>query len=710
MLLTTMKTVHLIFNAHLDPIWLWPWQAGTDEALATCRSACDRLDRHPTLMFSQGEAWIFREIEQLDPALFARIRTHVASGRWEVVNGWWTQPDCNQPSGFGCERQIALGLKYFRERFGIQPRVGYNIDSFGHAATLPGYMHAAGQHSYVMMRPGEHEMKLPANLFRWRGYEGGPEIATFRIPTGYCQRHLWPDLFRACFDGVPEEVGHTMLFLGVGDHGGGPTEGQIAWIEDHRRDFPALNLEYSTPRRFFKAIRPQLARLPLVTGELQMHAVGCYTVHRPVKTAVRRAEHRLRQAEIVQAATRDPESANRIERAWKRVCIHHFHDTLGGTCIPSAYGAVLDQLGGAAAEGDEIVQHGLRRLAAALPDEPRQRLVLMNASDRAWAGYCEYEPWLEPTWRNDVTVLDEQDRVIPHQRIHAEAVCDGLHRMVLRVELAPGQVRALRLERRPQPPVASGVEVTAKAMHPLAGGIAIDPATWTLRSPHGDLPLRLDLLDDASDTWSHGLDRYPEGPVASARWEEPCHFETGPLMASASLQGRIGESRLEAEWRVYAGEPFADLRLRVTWVERRKLLKFVAVFPTACSGRTDGIPGGDLVRPAIGRESPLRDWTRCDLAEGVQAAVVCPDVFATDGDLGRLRLTLLRSPIMAHHDPHGPSAPRMVYADQGEHEFRFRFFLGRGLDARRLDDEAAMFQRPLTMADVTRGMPSRFPA
>ena len=35
-------TIHMVANAHLDPVWLWPWQTGADEALATCRSACDR--------------------------------------------------------------------------------------------------------------------------------------------------------------------------------------------------------------------------------------------------------------------------------------------------------------------------------------------------------------------------------------------------------------------------------------------------------------------------------------------------------------------------------------------------------------------------------------------------------------------------------------------------------------------------------------------
>ena len=137
--------VHLIFNAHIDPIWLWPWPAGVDETLATCRTACDLLDRHPDLIFTRGEAWCYQQIENLDPPLFRRIQRHVKNGRWEIVGGWWIQPDCNLPSGFALERQIDLGKQYFRSRFGIFPHIGYNVDSFGHAATLPRYLRAAGQ-------------------------------------------------------------------------------------------------------------------------------------------------------------------------------------------------------------------------------------------------------------------------------------------------------------------------------------------------------------------------------------------------------------------------------------------------------------------------------------------------------------------------------------------------------------------------------------
>lgn len=38
-----MREVHLIGNAHLDPVWLWNWQEGYTEVLSTFRSALDRM-------------------------------------------------------------------------------------------------------------------------------------------------------------------------------------------------------------------------------------------------------------------------------------------------------------------------------------------------------------------------------------------------------------------------------------------------------------------------------------------------------------------------------------------------------------------------------------------------------------------------------------------------------------------------------------------
>jgi len=254
-----MITVHLIANAHLDPIWLWPWQAGLDAALATCRSACDRLDAHPDLICTRGEASVYHQIERIDLQLFQRIRKLMSEERWSIVNGWWIQPDCNLPSGFAMRKQIDLGRRYFRDRFGQFPRVAYNVDTFGHAATLPGLLREAGQDRCVMMRPQEHEMKLPARLFRWRGYDNGPEVVTFRIASAYNSTHgMTAEHVQASLSDLPAGVRHTMCFIRVGDHGGGPTDEHIRWCHKHEKSFDGCRLVFSSPDRFFDAIAGQV--------------------------------------------------------------------------------------------------------------------------------------------------------------------------------------------------------------------------------------------------------------------------------------------------------------------------------------------------------------------------------------------------------------------------------------------------------------------
>lgn len=713
-----MKTIHLILNAHIDPIWLWPWQAGLDELLATCRSACDRLDAHPDIIFTRGEAWVYRMVQRVDPPLFERIRQHVEAGRWEIVGGWWIQPDCNFPAAVGFEKQIELGKQYFQDTFGVFPRVAYNVDSFGHAATLPDFMHRAGQDSYVMMRPADHEMKLPARVFRWRGRDGGPSVATFRIAGSYATRPgpgpgpaasgVDMEHVQKAMTELPEGIQHTMCFIGVGDHGGGPTEAQIRWCQEHADAIEGTRLVFSSPRRFFDAIGPDLDCLPLVTGELQHHAVGCYSVHRPVKTAVRRAEHMLATARIAHANDPSPEEddARRIENGWEHVAFHHFHDTLGGTCIPSAYEQIEAELGEARAAAERIIHLSMRRRIQTLEDDAMQRVVLLNAGSEHYEGYAEFEPWLDwQEWQNTWRLLGEQHRPVPYQLMHSEAQVNGLARILARVSVAPGALCTLRIDRDGNNQTTAAVRTTPTRIETDAA-VAVDlkddqlafGAEVVLALP------RLELIEDTTDTWSHDVDRYGDAPCAQAQWDAPALMDSGPLMAALIQTGQIGRSDLMAEWRVFAQEPFIELLLRVNWCERQKVLKLITALPGAITRRLDGIPGGELPRETDGAERPLHDRAWFQLADGTNVGAVCPDVYALDATTQRTRFTLLRSPFLAHHNPHKKIDPRATLADRGEHRFRFRFFGGRIAEPALLDRHALMMHRPLVSADLTRGM------
>lgn len=695
--------IHLIFNAHIDPVWLWPWSAGLDELLATCRSACDRLDAHPTLRFTRGEAWVYQQVQRIDPALFARIQTHVAGGRWEIIGGWWLQPDCNLPGGVGMRKQIELGKKYFEENFGCFPKIAYNVDSFGHAATLPELMRSFGQESYVMMRPQEHEMKLPARLFRWRGYEGGPEVTTFRVASGYTARDLTREHIEASLTNMSDGLEDTMCFVGVGDHGGGPTEHHIQWLEDNWDTFPGCKIEYSSPARYFAKIADKIETLPLVTGELQQHAIGCYSVYRPIKTATQRAEQRLQQAEVLEEVAGRVEDLPSLESAWERVCFAHFHDTIGGTCLPSAYVPELDRVGYALAVADESAHVALRRHMNALPDDAHQRIAHFNASREPFDDFLEFEPWLEwQKWNENWQLHDEENRVVPFQITPHESLATDSPRLLFRRAIQPASFSILKIVRGAEHVAASTRATNLRAEPALLGD---ENVAWTPQTLHfGDLQIaapQLELIEDDSDTWSHGLDRFGEDVLETPQWNETRGAECGALMASVVQVGGIGRSDLHAEWRVYAGAPFIELRLRVIWNEAHKLLKLTLPLPAPSQARIDGISGGVLQRPNDGRELPLRDWTQ--LLGAANFGVVCPDVFALDATPERARFTLLRSALLAHHEPHFGDAARGIFSDAGAHEFRFRFFAN--ADETTLESSARAFHQPPLAADLTRGMP-----
>ncbi|NLF37971.1 alpha-mannosidase, partial [bacterium] len=103
--MSTRKTVFLIGNAHLDPVWLWRWQEGCAEVRNTCRAAAGFIDEFPGFVFTRSSAGDMRWIEETEPGLFKTIQQHARAGHWSNAGGWWTQPDCTIPCGESFVRQ-----------------------------------------------------------------------------------------------------------------------------------------------------------------------------------------------------------------------------------------------------------------------------------------------------------------------------------------------------------------------------------------------------------------------------------------------------------------------------------------------------------------------------------------------------------------------------------------------------------------------------
>ncbi|HDD65039.1 MAG TPA: hypothetical protein ENF61_02885 [Firmicutes bacterium] len=83
-----MKKIHLIPNAHIDPVWLWEWEEGYSEVLHTCEFLAKLMNEEKSLTFTRSSACCYLWIEEADKRVFEKIKKLVREKRWFVAGPW----------------------------------------------------------------------------------------------------------------------------------------------------------------------------------------------------------------------------------------------------------------------------------------------------------------------------------------------------------------------------------------------------------------------------------------------------------------------------------------------------------------------------------------------------------------------------------------------------------------------------------------------
>ena len=346
------KTIHLVCNAHLDPVWQWTWEDGLAEAVSTFRVAADFCDRFRGFVFNHNESVLYAWVQRHDPKLFARIQRLVKAGRWHIAGGSFLQPDVNTPGGESHIRQYLLGLSFFRRHFGRRPTTAYNFDPFGHPEGFVQVLAGCGMDSYIFCRPDFGTYDPPVGAFRWRD-RSGAEVLARRSDDHYLTR---PDTPFQVDKKFPRFLEHykdepvTMLLWGIGNHGGGPSREEYRQVREQIKAHPRWRFVESTPEGYFAAVRAAGGERPVVQGEIEHSFPGCYSSMARVKRAHRAAEHLMAQAERLAAlawwhgGVDYPKDA--LDACWRDILFCEFHDILPGSGTPQAEQDALATLGG----------------------------------------------------------------------------------------------------------------------------------------------------------------------------------------------------------------------------------------------------------------------------------------------------------------------------------------------------------------------------
>ncbi|RJV93146.1 alpha-mannosidase [Subdoligranulum sp. AF14-43] len=744
-----MKTpvTHMIGNAHIDPAWLWRWPDGFAEVKATFRSALDRMNEYEDFVFTCGCTQYYQWVEENEPEMFEEIRLRVSQGRWVPVGGWLIQSDCNSPSGESFARQSLYGQRYLMEKFGRYAHVGYNVDSFGHCATLPQILQNSGMDAYVMMRPQDFEMSLPGNTFWWQSRDGS-RVRAFRIPLAYASYWAEQDpLFEKqekTLEQARQDGTDTMNFYGVGNHGGGPTIRNIETIHKLQKAAEKGAVLFSSPDAFFQSLEKQQTPLPLVTTELQHHASGCYSAHLRTKQNNRRTEQALLHAErsdvLCKGLMNDTYGEKELKEAWKKVLFNQFHDIMGGCSIPEVYEDAADFYGYAATIAAETANQALQRISWHIDTMKGGPFPLSR--DKDWLTW-EKEDLGVPVvvfntlgWevtgpvvidRKLAGVVNEDGSPVPHQTVRAPRsdlanIWDSVFQAT--VPALGYRVYWLYCDKQTETPESSvRADSDTLSMENECVCLTFDAKSGMLKSwldktsgmllfdgPAG----RAVVLDEEHiDTWGHSRNYWdrPKGEFGNARVRV---LESGPVRTKIRVTSEYGKSELEQDFILYAGRSSVEVEGRVFWRERHRMLKLEFPLKAQNARSFYQIPYGFLERPANGEEEPCQQWadvcgTRAD-GSGIGVAILNTGNQSASIRGNVLGFTALRSPIYAesaglYMENEGVHEPECICMEQGESMFRYTIFPhgfdGTGKHAAQLTREAAARNLPFTVRKET---------
>ncbi|MDZ7290794.1 MAG: glycosyl hydrolase-related protein [candidate division KSB1 bacterium] len=665
-------------NAHIDAAWLWREKETIEVCKNTFASVLNMMGARPDFTYTQSSAAYYDWMERLYHEIFRDIQARVKDGRWEVVGGMWVEPDCNLPSGESWARHLLYAKRYFKQKLGIDVKIGWNPDSFGYNWNMPQFYANAGIDAFITQKIGWNDTNVfPHRLFWWEGPDGSRILAYF--PFDYVNTVDNPYRLVDWLRQYEANTGMTkmMILFGVGDHGGGPSLEMLDRIERLKTLDIYPNIEYGTAAQYLAWLKQQnLEKIPVWRDELYLeYHQGTFTTQAKMKEYNRRSEELLTNAEKFSTlATLFGGSYSRADlaEAWQHVLFNQFHDILPGSSIREVYLDAPERYQTAHAIATFELKNAFHRISDKInTTKIKKGIPVVIFNPLAWERSEVVTIHLPEGDFNDYAVFDLDGREMPSQIFQ-----QGKYKreMIFWAKNVPSLGYTLYELRKQKPtPQTNKLSISTTTLENEFFRITVDPDAGWIKSifdkRHGKEILtgygnELQILEDkpsAWDAWNIGLTgvKYP------SKFRRVEIVENGPVRAILRITRDYLRPGVKKDFPtedfpstfftqdviLYDGGERIDFRTEVDWWEDKTMLK--VAFPVAVQDTvaTYEIPYGTIQRSTQMRNSwekakvevPAQRWA--DLSQSdYGVSLLNRSKYGHDIKGNIMRLSLLRSP------------------------------------------------------------------
>ena len=695
--------IYLIGNAHIDIAWLWRMSETQLVARNTFRTVLQNMLEYPELRYAQSQAVTYAWMEEQYPDLFKEIQARVEDGRWEIVGGMWVEPDCNLIAGESWVRQLLYGKKYFKEKFGVDVRTGWNPDSFGYNWNMPQIYNKSGIDCFITQKIRWNDTTVfPYFIFWWQGADDS-RMLTYFPPMSYDSDVKLSEVARAA--GTYEAVTGYKKYLilwGLGDHGGGPNREILDRIRGYQSQSVVPELIHAPAGEFLKQIQGDLGdRIPVWTDELYLeYHQGTFTTQGLVKKNNRRAESLLGTAEkllTLNSFYGSPYPREQMENTWKQVLTHQFHDILPGSSITPVYRDAAAVMGDAITRLNRVIDGEMEALAGRLDRRGQAGTPVLVYNPLSWprSDLVSVNVWDYSTTGG--RVVDATGRELPAENRMEK---NGSLTVTFVAEDVPSiGWKVYWIQTGKPAPRAGEITATGPHLENSRHRLVLDPKTGNIRSlfdkglgrefvPAGQESNRLEIYEDRPENWDAWNIGYTGRQWSLDKADSVEVVNVSPVRATIrvkkSFLGLTKERYTPTEdypssffiqdITLYNNLDRIDVRMWADWWEDHLFLK--AAFPVAVSADTATyeIPFAAIQRSTHQEtlaekakfEVPALRWA--DLSDAQGGLSLLNDCkYGHDIHDGVMRLSLLRSPTWP--DP---------MADRGTHEFTYSLYTHRG--------------------------------
>ncbi len=353
---------------HYDVAYQKTFSGYLDQSLRIIDTGLALLAQYPQYVFAIEQVLLAREYVRRNPSVLPAMRRWAREGRLVFLPGMFTMPDVNLPNGESFVRNYLIGRQWLKENLGIEPKICWMADIFGHHPQMPQFAKLCGYVGYLFERGKREGDDTP---FWWEGLDGSRILTQWEIDTYYglgiplnaAQMGIqWKadyadnELLNLLRDN--SKTAQTLL-APIGGDFRNPREDDVTFVREYNRLARGYKLVFASPEHYFEEIhRREKEQLPTLKSDFNPLMQGVYSSRIRLKQANRRLENLAFAIALLESTdAADPQPDRRYsDQLWEKIAWNAFHDIICGTLV------------------DEALREALRDYAQA-EDEARERLA-----------------------------------------------------------------------------------------------------------------------------------------------------------------------------------------------------------------------------------------------------------------------------------------------------------------------------------------------